>query len=58
MYLYPGILTYINKSRKGMLLPMRAFIFLIMFPVEKCTDIPVTGLEGVGGSRGVVLLSV
>ena len=43
-----------------MLLPMRAFIFLIMFPVEKCKAIPVTGLEGVGGggSRGVVLLSV
>jgi len=30
MYVYPGILTYINKSRKGMLLPMHAFVFLIM----------------------------
>jgi len=51
MYLYPGILTYINKSRKRMLLPMRAFIFLIMFPVEKCKAIPVTGLESVGGGE-------
>lgn len=58
MYLYPGTLTYINKSCKGMLLPTLAFIFLIMFPIEKCKTIPVTGLQGVGGNRGVVLLSV
>ena len=30
MSLYPGVLTYISKSLKGMLLPMHAFVFLIM----------------------------